>query len=189
MDTGAWLAVIGGAALAGLAIWGLVVAIDNRDDIKSLKTNINTLTTCNQVALKNLSNVSAIGNTVIQLEAQASLMTSLAGQAQLALTVAGNAAAAAQAATISQNASASQSRLLTLQGQIQAAQSQIAAGGCNAAQLTTLLNAEEAERNTSNTLAAQLNALLAANRNTVGVPNTTVGAVGAPNVASVSLPA
>jgi hypothetical protein len=43
LDTGAWIAIIGGAALTGVAIWGLVLALDNRDDIKALKTRINTL--------------------------------------------------------------------------------------------------------------------------------------------------
>jgi hypothetical protein len=43
MDSGAWLAVIAGAALGVVAIWGLVVAINNRDDIDSLKSQINTL--------------------------------------------------------------------------------------------------------------------------------------------------
>jgi len=43
LDRGAWIAIIGGAAVTGIAIWGLVLALDDRDDIKALKTRINTL--------------------------------------------------------------------------------------------------------------------------------------------------
>jgi hypothetical protein len=43
MDTGAWLAVIGGVAVTGIAVWGVVQALDNRDDIKALRTRVNTL--------------------------------------------------------------------------------------------------------------------------------------------------
>src|SRR5262245_56333385 len=67
MDTGAWLAVIGGAAVGGLAIWGLVVALNNRDDVKDLKSSINTLNgtiAANNAAtkqqLKNIRNAAAI---------------------------------------------------------------------------------------------------------------------------------
>src|ERR1051326_5064822 len=45
MDTGAWLAVIGGAAVAGIAGWGLVIAMDNRDDVKDLQKSINNINT------------------------------------------------------------------------------------------------------------------------------------------------
>jgi hypothetical protein len=43
MDTGGWLAVIGGAALLGLAVWGVVEAHNNHDDINSLQAQINAL--------------------------------------------------------------------------------------------------------------------------------------------------
>jgi len=188
MDTGAWLAVIGGAAIAGVAVWGLVVAMNNRDDIKDLKNSINGLNATNSTALKNVSNASAIANAVSQQQAQMASVAALAGQAQLALGVSGNPAAAQQAAAIAAAASAQQTALNAIQNQIQALQAQFAAGGGNTATLGTLLSQEEALRTSSNNLAAQLNALLAANRGTPGVPNTTVGTVGPPTIASASAP-
>jgi len=44
MDTGAWVAVIGGAALAVISVWGLVVALNNKDDIDDLQATVNRLT-------------------------------------------------------------------------------------------------------------------------------------------------
>jgi hypothetical protein len=41
MDTGAWLAIIGGVALGTLTIWGLVVALDNKDEVDSLRACVN----------------------------------------------------------------------------------------------------------------------------------------------------
>jgi len=193
MDSGAWLAVIGGAAVAGIAVWGLVVALNNRDDIKDLTASVNTLNgtiTASQAAtaaaLKNISNASAIANTVAQQQAQLAAVSALAGQAQLALTAAGNAAAAATAASLSSQAQASATRLNALQSQISALQAQLAAGGGSSAQLTALLQQEEIERANSNNLANALNTLLNANRNTPGVPTGSVGTVGGPNVASAS---
>jgi len=43
MDKAAWLAVLGGVALTGVAVWGVVQALDDRDDIKALRTRVNTL--------------------------------------------------------------------------------------------------------------------------------------------------
>jgi hypothetical protein len=43
MDTGAWLVVIGAAAVTGVAVWGVVQAVIDRDDIKNLQTRVNTL--------------------------------------------------------------------------------------------------------------------------------------------------
>lgn len=195
MDTGAWLAVIGGAAVAGIAIWGLVVALDNNDDIKDLKASINSLNTTianNQAAtqqqLKNISNAAALAATAAQSQAQLATVSAIAGQAQTALAVSGNTAAAAQAASLSAQAATVQSQLSNVQAQITLLQSQFAAGGGSSAQLNTLLQQEENLRNQANNLATQLNNLLAANRNTPGVPNTTVGTVQAPTFASASIP-
>jgi hypothetical protein len=43
MDTGAWFAVIGVLALGGVAIWGIVTAINNGNDIDDLKRRIAAL--------------------------------------------------------------------------------------------------------------------------------------------------
>jgi hypothetical protein len=48
MDTGAWVAVIGGAGLAAIAIWGLVEWHNQRNDINSLQNQINQLKTGSQ---------------------------------------------------------------------------------------------------------------------------------------------
>jgi len=202
MDTGAWLAVIGGAAVAGVAIWGLVVAMNNRDDIKDLTDSVSKLNgtiAANQaaaaaaqaataLALKNISNANAIANAVSQEQAQLATISALAGQTQLALAAAGNAAGASQAAAISSQAAASQQRLNTLQSQISAQEALLAAGGGSAAAVSALLAQEETERANSNALAAQLNALLNANRTVSGVPTGTVGTVGQPTQSSASVP-
>jgi hypothetical protein len=195
MDTGAWLAVIGGAAVTGVAIWGLVTALDNRDDIKDLRTNVNTLNSTiaanaasSAAALRNVSNAAAIAATAAQQQALLASIQGLAGQAQLALTVAGNAAGAAQAAAISNLAANLQSQLSSLQAGIQALQAQAASGANVSSQLSQSLTLEEQLRATTNSLAGQLNALLAANRNVTGVPGATVGTIPPPNVASASVP-
>jgi len=192
MDTGAWLAVIGGAAIAGVAIWGLVVAMNNHDDIDSLKNTIKTLNGTiaagNSAALKNTSNASAIANAAAQQQAQLSAVISLAGQAQLALTAAGNATQAAAALSLSQQAAANQTQLVSLQSQIQAAQAQLAAGTGSAATLQTLLSQEETLRNSTNTIITQLNTLLSNNRTTPGVPQVTLPTIPPAVFASASVP-
>jgi hypothetical protein len=188
MDTGAWLAVIGGAAVAGVAIWGLIIAMDNRDDNKELKNDFNNLQSSTQQQLKNISNAAAIANTAAQSQAQMASIAALAGQAQLALTAAGNAAQATAAANLAAQATANQAALASVQSQIQALQSQFASGGGSSAQLSTLLSQEEALRNTGNNLATQLNTLLTNNRTTPGIPQTSVGTVGPPTLASASVP-
>jgi len=48
MDAGAWAAVLGGAALTGIAIWALVEAHNNQNDIDDLKARIKALTPASQ---------------------------------------------------------------------------------------------------------------------------------------------
>jgi hypothetical protein len=43
MDTGAWLAVIGGGAVTAVAIWGVVTALNNKDKIDDLQAQVNLL--------------------------------------------------------------------------------------------------------------------------------------------------
>jgi hypothetical protein len=181
MDTGAWLAVIGGAAVAGVAIWGLVVALNNRDDIKDMRSE-------NQQALKNVSNAAAVANTVSQLQAQQLQVALLAAQAQLALTQAGNLGGAAQFANIAAQANANQTALTSLQAQIQQQQAALAAGTGSTAQLNALLQQEETLRANGNTLANQLNTLLTTFQSTTGVPSSRVTTVNAPVVGSASIP-
>jgi hypothetical protein len=187
MDTGAWLAVIGGAAVAGIAIWGLVEAKSNHDDIKDLQTSINNLSTAN-TQLKNASNTSAIANTVGQLQSQQSAVASLAATASAALRNAGNTTAANTASSLAAQAGNLQNQLASLQGQISTLQAQIASGGGSAAQVSALLQQEEALRTAANSLATQLNTLLLQNASTPGVPNTTVPTVSGPAQASASVP-
>jgi len=192
MDTGAWLAVIGGAAIAGVAIWGLVVAMNNHDDIDSLKGTIKTLNSTiaagNSAAVKNSSNASAIANGAAQQQAQLSAVISLAGQAQLALTAAGNAPQAAAALSLSQQAAANQTQLAALQSQILTLQAQLAAGTGSAAQLQTLLSQEETLRNSTNSIITQLNTLLSNNRTVPGVPQVTLPTIQPIPFASASIP-
>jgi len=196
MDTGAWLAVIGGAAIAGIAIWGVVEAHNNKNDIDKLSGQIaalNTSVAANtasnaalQAQLKAIANAAAIANTTSQQQAELATVSALAGQAQIAL--AGNPAQASIAANIGTQAAASQTRLQALQSQIQALQAQLASGSGSQQQLQNLLNLEETERQNSNNLANQLNTLLNNNRGVNGVPGGSVGTVGPPAVASASAP-
>jgi len=196
MDTGAWLAVIGGAAIAGIAIWGVVEAHNNKNDIDKLSGQIATLNTsvaantaanaALQAQLKAIANAAAIANTTSQQQAELASVAALAGQAQIALS--GNPTQAAIAANIGTQAAASQTRLNALQSQIQALQAQLASGSGSQQQLQNLLNQEETERQNSNSLANQLNTLLNNNRNVTGVPGGSVGTVGPPSTASASVP-
>jgi len=191
MDTGAWLAVIGGAAIGVVAIWGLVEAKNNHDDIKDLTNQLKTNQSATAVALKNVSNAAAIANTAAQQQAALASVSALAGQTQLALNAAGqgSSANAQTAASLNAQANANAASLASLQAQIQAQQAQLAAGGGSAAQLATLLSQEETLRNATNSLITQLNALLAAARTVPGVPQTTVGTIQPPATSSASVPA
>jgi len=136
MDTGAWLAVIGGAVIAGIAIWGVVQANNNKNDINTLTSQVaalNTSVAANtaanaalQAQLKAIANAAAIANTVSQQQAELASVSALAGQAQLAL--AGNPTQAAAAASIATQAAAAQIQLNALQAQIQTLQAQLASG-------------------------------------------------------------
>jgi hypothetical protein len=177
MDTGAWLALIGAGAITGVAIWALVQERNNHDDIEA-----------NSARIKQVSNANAIANTAAQQQAQLASVIALAGQAQLALLAANNAAQAAAAASLAQQAAANQAQLASLQSQIQALQAQLAAGQGSPSQLSSLLSQEETLRNSTNSIITQLNNLLSANRNTPGVPQTTLSTINGPVVSSASVP-
>jgi len=189
MDSGAWLAVIGGAAVAGIAVWGLVVALNNRDDIKDLTASVNKLSgtiTANQAAnaaaLKNISNAIAIANATSQQQAALAAASAALGQAQLAFTASGNTAAAAQAAALLGQIATSLTALGALQTRLQALQATGDAAGIAAA-----LSTEETQRGTTNTQITTANTLFRNNPGP-GVPAPNLGTVAGPTVASASVP-
>src|SRR5438132_6623116 len=203
MDTGAWLAVIGGAAVAGIAIWGLVEAKHNKDDVKDLGSKIDALTAsiaannaanaaanaATQAQIKAINNAIAIANAAAQQAAQLAQIANLAVQAQAALAASGNTSQAAAAASIAAQAQASATRLASLQAQIAAQQAAIAGGGGSAQTLQNLLGQEEIERANSNKLTLDLTALLNLNRNTAGVPGSGgLTQTGSPGITSASVP-
>jgi hypothetical protein len=194
LDTGGWLALVGAVAGGAVAITALVIANDNGEEIDALEGKVDSLTATNaannaavSAQLTLISNLSAIANTNAQLQSQMASTQALAGQAQLALSNV-SAADAATASKISVDASASQVRLNSLASQISTLQAQLVRGQGSSAQLTVLLQQEEAERAISNKLAADLNALLLKNKNVNGVPQGTVGTVNPPTQASASIP-
>jgi len=192
MDKGAWLAVIGGVALTGLAVWGVLAAEHANDRVDALT---NQLATANfniaagavnnaalQAQLKALANANAISNTLVQEQIQSQTQAILAAQAQAAL--AGNASQLALANSLAAQIAVNTAALNALQTQIQAAQASIAAGG-SPAQLAALLAQEEALRSSNNTLGGSLKALLSANGLQGGNLITTVPP---PTQTSASIP-
>jgi hypothetical protein len=202
MDSGAWVAVIAGAAVAGIAITGLVIAMRNSDDLDEIKEQNSALSaqiaannTATQAALRAISNAAALAANAAQVQATGAIAASLAAQTDAALRAAGQTALAAQAATLATSASAAATQASALQAQITTLQAQIAtAGTASAAQLsslTTLQTALTAQRNALNAAIAALNALLAnpTVMNTPGVPRTSLSTVPAPATSSASIPA
>jgi len=127
MDTGAWLAVIGGVAVGGIAIWGVVKAYKDSDRIDALTQQLATANQNNainavniannnaatQAQLKAISNANAIAQAATAQQIELLQTQQLATQAQLAL--AGNPTQAAAAASISAQASTNAAALATLQ--------------------------------------------------------------------------
>jgi hypothetical protein len=83
MDTGAWVAVIAGAAVAGVAITGLIIALNNKDNIdesngriSAVEGQFNTL----QGRITNLTTaVNSQGASLATLSTAVSVLQSLAG--------------------------------------------------------------------------------------------------------------
>jgi len=189
MDSGAWLAVIGGAAVAGIAVWGLVVALNNRDDIKDLTSSVDKLTgtiaanqAANAAALKNISNAIAIANATSQQQAALVAASAALAQAQAAFTLSGNASANTQATTLAAQVATNQAALGALQTRIQGLQATGDAAGVAAA-----LRDEETLRAIVNTLITTINNLFRSNPGP-GVPSPSLGTVAPPTVASASVP-
>jgi len=192
MDKGAWLAVIGGVALTGLAVWGVLAAEHANDRIDDLTNQLATANfniaagavnnAATQAQLKALANANAIAITTLQQQIQLAQLAALAADAQVAL--AGNPTQLAAANSISAQIAANNVQLTALAAQIQALQATIGAGG-SSAQLSTLLAQEETLRGQNNTLGTQLKTLLANN----GLPGgNSIGTVQPPTQTSASIP-
>jgi len=201
MDAGAWAAVIAGAAVAGIAIWGLVIAMRNDDDLDDIKAQNDALSAqlaannaATQAALKAIATASALSANAAQVQATGSLTATVAAQAEAELRRAGQTAFAAQAATLATQASTAATTAASLQAQISALEAQISSSGTASAaqqsQLQTLNTSLQTARNQLNAAIAALNLLLAnpTVANTPGVPRTTITQVPAPVIPSVSIP-
>jgi hypothetical protein len=198
MDTGGWIAVIAGVAVAGIAITGLIIALNNRDDRKDrdteLQEQLDADRAANQQALEAISNASTLAANAALTQATATSAAAIAAQTEAALRASGQTALAAQAQTLTAQANTQGAAAAGTQAQISALQAQIAASGratsAQLSQLTTLQNQLAAQRNALNATIAALNALLAnpTVMNTPGVPRTTVTMVPPPATASASVP-
>src|SRR5215471_7153063 len=175
MDAGGWLALIGAGAITGVAIWAIVQARNNHEDIENLHNQQNCT-----------SSLNAISTSVAQQSSALAIASSLAGQAQLALLAAGNAAGAAQFQSLQTQMTATLNSLNALQVSIQNAQG----AACTNALLTSLLSQEEALRGQTNSLLNQLRNLLTTFSTTPGVPNpgTVPAIIAGPPIASPSVP-
>jgi hypothetical protein len=177
MDAGGWLALIGVGAITGVAVWAIVEARNNRDDVRSLRNQLN----CTQ-------SLSAISGSVAQQSSALALASSLASQAQLALLAAGNpSGGAGRFQTLQTQITAALNQLNALQVSIQNAQ----AGTCSNTVLASLLSQEEALRGQTNSLLSQLTSALNAFSTITGVPSsgTVPAPIVGPPIASPSVPA
>jgi len=197
MRTGVLLAIIGGAAVVGIA--GLVVALNNRDDIDSLESDIAGLNTtiasnnaATKAALTAISNAATLAANAAQVQTTAALTASLAAQTDAALRAAGQTALAAQAAALVTQANNAAIQAAALESQITQLQSQIAAAGtatsAQISSISTLQGQLTTQRNLLNTAINSLNALLAnpTVSGTSGVPRTSISQVPTPVLASQS---
>jgi len=186
MDTGGWLAVIGAGAITGIAIWALVEAKNNHDDIDSLTNQVKTLNTTLASSQKALQNTIAVSQSISAQQAALTQTIVNANAALAALNAAGQ-GNTPQAQALQQTISAANTQLGALSG----LQSQ--ASACSANPTTTcsssLFSSEESTRGSVNTVITNGNTAQnnAANINP-NVPRTTVSTVGAPPQASASLP-
>jgi len=186
MDTGGWLAVIGAGAITGIAIWALVEAKNNNDDINSLNNQIKNLNTTIGVNQRALQNVAATSQALSASQAALTQVIASATQALLALQAGGqgNTSQAANLQTTINNANAAL-------GTISGAQSAAAACSANPSPTcaSSVFSTEETIRANVNSIIAAFNANIAAaaaiNSN---VRATTISPVGAPPVSSVSVP-
>jgi hypothetical protein len=175
MDTGAWLAVIAGAAVAGVAITGLVIALNNRDDlddiraqndrlsgqITDLTNTINNNNATTQARLQQLERSQRLSEAAFNARLNALAIAQTSSTAQTAVTANPNLTAAqrasfnATAASIAARAQAQSQTIANIQAQIDAVDAQLAAGTITPQAAQTQLDALQTQLNNAiNTLNA-----------------------------------
>lgn len=176
MDTGSWLALIGGGALAGLAIWAVVEAHNNRDDINSQGAQI-----------KALSQAQAIQANLAQQQATLAQVSANAQAALNALFAAGqqNTSQAQALQAVINAAAAQQANIASLLSQAGTCAAGI--GSCNISSLLSLTQTQVG--NTNNVISQGNAANNAAHLLNANAPAGNVQPVGNPPVASASVPA
>jgi hypothetical protein len=158
MDAGAWVAVIAGAAVAGLAITGVIIALNNRDDLKDIKAqNANLLAQTQQsnaAGLAALARARALSDAAFTARLNALAIASTAGQANVAAQTAPNLTAAqrttfgTRAQTLNAQANTSAQTIAGLISEITALEAAIAAAGTPTGGQTTQLNSLRDRLNT-----------------------------------------
>jgi hypothetical protein len=185
MDTGAWLAVLGGGALAAISIWALVEAHNNNDDINSLNGTIKNLNST--IAANQQANAAALAALQTCLAVSANLENQLAAINQV--TTQATAALQVLVAAGQQNTAAAQQLTATLNSAA-AAQAAIGpltiqAGSCaanpTAFNTSGLVTSTNAQVSNTNTVVGQFNNALttakAQNPNVTGSAVSTVPGV------------
>jgi len=177
MDTGAWIAVIGGAAAAALLITTFVMTLNNRDDIKDLNARVDTLTsgqTANLAAIRALQTAVSAAQTAAQVQATGSQVATASSQTAAAINASNlsaqqKATLTAQAAAITAQANAAAAAAATALAQLQTLQSQIAASGTVTAAQEAQINALRAIIETQR---AAVNAAIVALNNLINTANS-----------------
>lgn len=203
MDKGGWLAVIAGAAAAGILITTLALTMGNKDDIDAIGSKIDGLGNqissgqgATQAGLAAIQKALQLSQTAAAVQNTSSQVGTAANQAAAAinasnLTAQQKAAFAAQAAQIATQASQASQTAATLQAQISTLQALISSSGTATAaqqtQLTTFQTQLNAAVNQLNTANGQLQNLInTANQQGARIPNAPINPV--PGV-SASVPA
>jgi hypothetical protein len=194
MDTGAWVAVIAGAAAAAVLVTTLVITLNNRDDIDELGRKIDTLTTtittnqqANQAAIAAIQSAVSASLTAAQVQATGSQVATAAAQTAAAinasnLTAQQKQTLAAQALALQNQANAAAAAAASINAQLQALQTSIAAAGtvttAQQTQLASLRTQLEAQRQIVNSSITALNNLInTANAQGANIPGAPIAPV------------
>ncbi len=203
LDTGGWLAIAAAGAVTAVAIWGLVVAKSNHDDIEKLNSQLaanQAALAANQAATANalvaISNAVALLATASQVQAAGSQVATASAQTSTAIANSNLSAAAkanlqAQATPIINSANQAAATAASLSSQIQALQATISASGtattAQLSQLATLQSQLDSARVQINNSIIALGALItSANQQGANVPVIQIQQVAAPQTASKS---